>query len=280
MNDGSQGEAPPRRKRWACLWLAVAVGTLPVCCAGGVGVMAVQHEVRSRLATYDAVVTLGVEDANQRARVLRVLKRRLRRAGILSRLGPGSDPAELDVHLRGPDVEAARTLLLRSGRLRFMLVVGDSLSAERRQEERARISEAKAAGTYDPDLAPYDLLPAAWAEELLLVERTPMASDDFDEFHASFDGTGRGWLAFTLSPAGGEQLRALTSPNVGRMLAVVFEDRIRTAPVIRAPITRKGVIEGGPNGWDEQELDALVDLLNAGELPCALTWKGVRPPDE
>src|SRR5690606_10442462 len=61
----------------------------------------------------------------------------------------------------------------------------------------------------------------------------------------------------------------VTGQNVGRRFAVVLDDQIITAPVIRSPITGgTGMIEGG---FTIQSAQDLATLLNAGALPAPLT---------
>ncbi|MEX2332791.1 MAG: protein translocase subunit SecD, partial [Pseudohongiella sp.] len=80
--------------------------------------------------------------------------------------------------------------------------------------------------------------------------------------------TGMPVVNFTLDNTGGRQFGDMTQANIGRALAVVLDDKVITAPVIRSAITTgSGEISGGFNAVEATDL---AMLLRAGALPAAL----------
>lgn len=80
--------------------------------------------------------------------------------------------------------------------------------------------------------------------------------------------TGLPVVNFVLDKTGGRQFGDMTQANIGRALAVVLDDKVITAPVIRGAITTgSGEISGGFNAVEATDL---AMLLRAGALPAAL----------
>ena len=80
---------------------------------------------------------------------------------------------------------------------------------------------------------------------------------------------------FTMSVGGGEKLMKLTGANLPnpqsdfhRRMAILLDGRILSAPNLNSTIRSQGLIEGR---FTEKEVDFLVNILNAGALPGALS---------
>ncbi|MBO1074362.1 protein translocase subunit SecD [Roseomonas marmotae] len=81
--------------------------------------------------------------------------------------------------------------------------------------------------------------------------------------------TGEWVVNFTFDSAGTRRFAEITRQNVGRPFAVVLDNKVITAPVIREPITGgSGQISGSFNAASANELAV---LLRAGALPAPLT---------
>ncbi|MCL2411564.1 MAG: protein translocase subunit SecD, partial [Treponema sp.] len=78
--------------------------------------------------------------------------------------------------------------------------------------------------------------------------------------------TGQPEVAFRLSSDGGVRFYALTSTNVNRRLAIVMEDRVRSAPNISTGIRDRGQI----TGFGLEEADTLALILRTAALPVEL----------
>lgn len=80
---------------------------------------------------------------------------------------------------------------------------------------------------------------------------------------------GRPVVSFRFDTLGGKRFGDATSENVGRLLAIVLDDKVISAPQIRQPILGgSGVITGQ---FTVQEAQDLALLLRAGALPAPLT---------
>ena len=90
---------------------------------------------------------------------------------------------------------------------------------------------------------------------------------------STFDENGRPAVAFTLTDAGSGKFFALTTNNapVGtrqRQLGIVLDDSLLSAPSLQQPISKEGRITGN---FTREEVESLVQILKAGQLPAALT---------
>ena len=88
-----------------------------------------------------------------------------------------------------------------------------------------------------------------------------------------FDQNGAPAVAFTLTDVGSGKFLTLTTNNapVGertRQLGIVLDDDLLSAPNIQSPIRKEGRITGR---FTREEVDRLVQILKAGQLPAALT---------
>ncbi|MFW6124805.1 MAG: protein translocase subunit SecD, partial [Pirellulales bacterium] len=87
------------------------------------------------------------------------------------------------------------------------------------------------------------------------------------------DQAGRPAVGFIFNATGAQRFRRLTRENrpardgFQRRLAIVLNEEIYSAPELRGEIGDRGIIEGS---FTLQEVDDLVNVLNAGSLPAAL----------
>ncbi len=90
---------------------------------------------------------------------------------------------------------------------------------------------------------------------------------------STFDQNGSPAVAFTLTDVGSGKFFALTTNNAPRgndqsQLGIVLDDSLLSAPNILQPIRKDGRITGN---FTREEVDSLVQILKAGQLPAALT---------
>ncbi|HOD80017.1 MAG: bifunctional preprotein translocase subunit SecD/SecF [Planctomycetes bacterium ADurb.Bin126] len=81
------------------------------------------------------------------------------------------------------------------------------------------------------------------------------------------DNRGRPAVGFTLDPRGAKLMARLTGENIGKHMAILLDNEVYSAPVIRARISDSGIIEGR---FTEEEVAELVRTLEAGSLPARL----------
>lgn len=106
---------------------------------------------------------------------------------------------------------------------------------------------------------------------LYVVDDTPlMTGEDLTDAQTAFDQqTSEPVVNFRLSTGGGRKFAEVTTQSVGRPFAIVLDDQVISAPVIREPIVGgSGQISGS---FTVQTANDLSILLRAGALPAKLT---------
>lgn len=113
-------------------------------------------------------------------------------------------------------------------------------------------------------------------EALVLIDDLNVTGEYLTSATKSAGLNGQPDVHFSLNKAGAEKLHQLTSdnlpepatPDAYRKIGIIFDKLLLTAPVIRSTISDRGTISGG--SMTEREVDAMVDILNAGTLPCKI----------
>jgi preprotein translocase subunit SecD len=83
-------------------------------------------------------------------------------------------------------------------------------------------------------------------------------------------GDNGGWAVnFTLTRDGASRFSRVTGDNVGKLLAIVLDNRVVSAPVIHSQISDRGEISGN---FTEQEASNLALVLRSGALPASITY--------
>jgi len=107
-------------------------------------------------------------------------------------------------------------------------------------------------------------------EPYLAVQRRPLVTgEQLVNAGQAFDQNGQPAVNFRFNTTGARAFADATTQNRGRRFAIVLDDTIISAPVIRNPITGgSGIIEGG---FTIETATDLSNMLNAGALPARLT---------
>jgi len=74
-------------------------------------------------------------------------------------------------------------------------------------------------------------------------------------------------VAFSLNPVGAKRFELFTSENIGKALAIVFDGKIISAPIIQDKISGSGIIHGR---FTVEEAEDMALILMAGALPSAV----------
>ena len=115
-------------------------------------------------------------------------------------------------------------------------------------------------------------------EILMIVDpNLDVTGEDLDFATSTLDESGSPAVAFNLTDIGGNKFYALTqnnSPtgNRQRRLGIILDDRLLSAPNIITAIRTEGRITGR---FTSEEVEGLVQVLRAGQLPAALTKKPI-----
>ena len=99
--------------------------------------------------------------------------------------------------------------------------------------------------------------------------RVMLSGDMLVDAHTVFDQqNGEPTVAFRFNPAGARKFAEITSENIGKPFAIVLDNKVITAPVIRSAIIGgSGVISGN---FTVESANDLSLLLRAGALPAPL----------
>jgi len=80
-------------------------------------------------------------------------------------------------------------------------------------------------------------------------------------------------ISFYLKPAGAQAFGDWTGKNIGKYLAIVLNNEVKSAPVIKGQIFDTGQIEGR---FNKQQADDLSLTLKSGALPAKVTYQEER----
>jgi len=88
-----------------------------------------------------------------------------------------------------------------------------------------------------------------------------------DDAYPTVDQSQKPAVGFRFDSIGAKRFGALTNAHKGNILAVLLDDEVYSAPVIRSVISSNGIIEGN---FKMSEVQDLVRTLDAGSLPGRL----------
>lgn len=108
-----------------------------------------------------------------------------------------------------------------------------------------------------------------WLPKYAIQSRVMLSGDMLVDAHASFDQDGSPVVSFRFNATGARKFGEITAANVGKPFAIVLDNKVITAPVIRSPILGgSGIISGN---FTVETANDLALLLRAGALPAPLT---------
>ena len=148
----------------------------------------------------------------------------------------------------------SKNLLGQTAKLTFRLV-----------DETANLNDART-GRVPPG---EEFLPSAEADgaSLVVQKRVMVSGDTLVDAQPSFQN-GEPVVSFTFDSQGGKQFGEATRNNTGHLFAIILDNKIISAPVIREPILGgSGVISGR---FTTQSAQDLALLLRAGALPAPI----------
>jgi len=189
-----------------------------------------------------------------------VIERRLKDLGVRFKAQPQDNNRILLSLSKSADANHVIEVATRRGRLQFRLIeersfVGMTPEQAVRAEPPAHAEELYGRG----DRRPY-----------LVYKRSVLTSRDLVDAQASFDvRTNEPVVSFRFSAEGARRFAQVTQENVGKPFAIVLDNEVLSAPIIRDPILGgAGQISGG---FTVQQAIDMAILLRSGELPGRLT---------
>ena len=110
--------------------------------------------------------------------------------------------------------------------------------------------------------------------KLLLKKEASLTGKYITDAQVKIDENMQPYVAVEFNSKGAKIFSKVTTENVGRRLAIVLDGKIKSAPVIREPITNgRASITGY---FTPQEANDLCIVLKAGALPCPLVLEEER----
>jgi preprotein translocase subunit SecD len=206
-------------------------------------------------------LVLGVEpdgaDIGQAvARSISVIERRLEDLGVRFKVRPQDNDRILLRLPNAADINRVIEVSTRRGRLQFRLIE-ENLTPEQavRGEPPPHAEVLYGRGDHQP---------------YIVYKRSVLTGRDLVDAQPSFDVRTRdAVVSFRFNAEGARRFAQVTQENVGKPFAIVLDNEVLSAPVIREPITGgTGQISGA---FTVEQANNLAILLRTGELPAKLT---------
>ncbi|HRK19463.1 MAG TPA: protein translocase subunit SecD [Hyphomicrobiaceae bacterium] len=203
--------------------------------------------------------------------------------GIQNRISGAASAAIETLNRRVNNLGTAESTIVRQGRDRILLQfpgLSDTTLLKQLVGQTAKLTfhdvnaqmtaaDAKAAGRIPSG---YRVYPSAEreGEEYLLRDAPIIDGVDLVDAQPGFDQrTNEPIISFRFNQAGARKFGRFTQENVGRPFAIVLDDKVLSAPVIREPILGgTGQISGS---FTVETANTLAVQLRSGALPAKLT---------
>ncbi|HEY9569267.1 MAG TPA: protein translocase subunit SecD [Thalassobaculum sp.] len=188
---------------------------------------------------------------------IEIVRRRVDETGTREPLIQRQGDNRILIQLPGIDnPERVKSLIGQTAKLSFQLV---DTSASAQDAQQGRVPPGS------------KLLPSADPQgpsHYVVKRRVMVSGENLVDSQPSFQDN-RPVVSFRFDSLGGRRFGQATTENVGRPFAIILDDKVISAPVIREPILGgTGVISGN---FSVQEAQDLALLLRAGALPAPLT---------
>jgi SecD/SecF fusion protein len=129
-------------------------------------------------------------------------------------------------------------------------------------------------GRPDLELFPFELL------ERSSEPRQNFTGEAIKNTFPDQDNSGRPALGFQMKPERAADFGEFTTTYKDRLMAIVLDGEIHSAPNLESTITERGIIQGGVNGFTTEDLKALTSVFKSGSLavkPTLLSKSTIGP---
>ena len=160
--------------------------------------------------------------------------------------------------------EAAKSLIKKVALLEFKVV-----------DDRNDLSKALAGEVPDGDEILYEKVRDPETGQVieerpyLIEKKTLMTGEVISDASVKLDSHGRAYILIEFNPSGGSHFEQISGENVGRQLAIILDNAVYSAPVIKTKISGGSAIIEGQFTMDEAKNLAIV--LRSGALPATMT---------
>ncbi|WP_029004540.1 protein translocase subunit SecD [Azorhizobium doebereinerae] len=210
----------------------------------------------------DGQITVSLTDAGINARIrsavdqsIEIIRRRIDQLGTVEPTIQRQGADRILVQVPGlQDPQRLKALLGQTAKLSFRMV-DQSMSPQQAMETRPP--------------AESDVLQSSDGVPYLVEKQVRVSGEDLVDAQPGFDQTSRQPIvSFRFNNNGARRFAATTQDAVGRPFAIVLDNQVISAPVIREPILGgSGQISGS---FTVQQANDLAILLRAGALPAPL----------
>ena len=223
--------------------------------------------------TEDGLIRLSMTEEGIATRVssavaqsIEVIRRRVDELGTTEPSIQREGDSRILVQVPGlQDSDRLKTILESTAKLTFHMV-DNTMSAEAAQAGRPPLDSEILYEVQDPE----NILPDEDRPIYLIEKRVLISGDELDDAQATFDPqTNEPVVSFRFNTSGATKFARVTEQNVGLPFAIVLDNEVISAPVIREPIRGgSGIISGS---FTVDSANDLAVLMRAGALPADLT---------
>jgi preprotein translocase subunit SecD len=209
-----------------------------------------------RLTVPQAAITERIRQTIEQS--IQIVERRVNELGTVEPLIQRQGTDRILVQVPGlQDPTQLKTILGKTAKMEFRMV-DTSVPADQAQQGRVPPDSEVLMSSTSPKI-PY-----------VVKKQVLVSGGDLTDAQPGFDQrTGEPIVSFRFNSAGSRKFAQATSENVGQPFAIVLDNEVISAPVIREPITGgAGQISGN---FTVQSANDLAILLRAGALPAPLT---------
>ena len=196
--------------------------------------------------------------------VMRTLERRVNQLGVAEPIIAihGEKGDQILIQLPGlTDVESAKKVIQTTAQLHLKLVEDQAGSREALLSKTGgQVPEGKEVVQGQGDTPGQPIF-------YLVSRESVITGRDLKNARVSVDDNNQPAVSFSLNTGGAVKFKQATGANVGRQLAIVLDNSVESAPVIRGQISDEGQISGR---FTTEEADILAKVLRAGALPATL----------
>jgi preprotein translocase subunit SecD len=206
------------------------------------------------LTPSDTAVTERVRQAVDQS--IQIIERRVNELGLVEPTIQREGIDRILVQVPGlQDPSRLKEILGKTAKLDFRMV-DQSMSAE------------QAAGSHVPQDS--EILDGEKGQKFLIEKRVLVSGADLTDAQPGFDQrNSEPIVSFRFNSTGARKFAEATQQNVGKLFAIVLDNKVISAPVIREPILGgSGQISGN---FTVEQANDLAILLRAGALPAPLT---------
>src|SRR5437870_5518311 len=207
------------------------------------------------------------EEAVTQAR--QTIERRVNELGVTEPSIAQQGDDQILVQLPGvTEVEKAKSIIGSPGKLELKIVEGgpsptkESLLVNGQVPDGMEIVAGSSGSPGDTGTVYY-----------LVKRAAAVTGRDLRTARASLDQNNLPAVSFTLNSEGGRRFGKVSSENIGRLLAIILDGRVQSAPRLEGRITTDGQIFGS---FTQEEVQNLSLILRSGSLPARMSYLEVR----